>query len=82
MGSRGWGFSGINQIVEEAGNEGIKGGLLGLEELLFGFAHFAALWRVAVIGVIRDGDVLRSCPVIWQNSSRSFVLASFPSYRR
>jgi hypothetical protein len=56
MGSRGVGL-GINQVIEKAGNEGIKRLVLGLEELGFGLASLPALRRVAVIGVVRDGDI-------------------------
>jgi hypothetical protein len=51
------GLSGINQVVEQAGNEGIERLMLGLEELGLRLAHLAALRRVAVIGVVWDGDV-------------------------
>ena len=57
MGSRGWGLSGINQVVEETGEKWREGVLFGAEELGLGLAHLAALRRVAVVGVVGDGDV-------------------------
>jgi len=50
--------SGINEVVEKAGKAGLQGVLLGLEELRLGLASLAALWRVAVVGVVRDGHIL------------------------
>ena len=51
------GGSGINQVVEETGEKGREGVLFGAEELGLSLAHLATLRRVAVIGIVGDGDV-------------------------
>ena len=49
--------SGIDEVVEQPGDEGAQGLLLRLEEVRLGPAHSPALRRVAVVGVVGDGDV-------------------------
>ena len=55
------GESGINQVVEQAWNERVERFLLGFEKLGFGFAHRSALWRVAIVCVVGDGNVVARC---------------------
>jgi len=51
------GLSGIDEIVEQAGDEWAERLLLRFEEVSFGLAHLAPLRRVAVVCVVGDGDV-------------------------